>query len=91
MLRKLAYMQFTMEHLSTVVSARQAILNCSLVLKSGGFNAHKLISTFLHHHHQSLNSEVFVWSNCMLDLGMDFLFVTWSLYEMCSISLLLTK
>ena len=30
--------------------------------------------------------EVFLWSNCLLDLGTDFLsLVTWSLYEMCSI------
>ena len=29
--------------------------------------------------------EVFVWSDCLLDLGMDFLVVIWSLYEMCNI------
>ena len=29
--------------------------------------------------------EVFVWSDCLLDLGIDFLLVTWSLYEMHSI------
>ena len=28
---------------------------------------------------------IFMWSNCLLDLGMDFLVVTLSLYEMCSI------
>ena len=26
-----------------------------------------------------------MWSNCLLDFGTDFLLVTWSLYDMCSI------
>ena len=29
--------------------------------------------------------EVFVWSNCLLGLGMDFLVGKWSLCEICSI------
>ena len=30
--------------------------------------------------------EVYVWPDCLLGLGTDFLIVTWSLYVMCSIS-----
>ena len=31
------------------------------------------------------DGQVFMWSDCRLDLGTDFLMVTWSLYEMRSI------